>query len=175
MKSVCTIDLKNTDCWGYANSANDKNSLHLHIYPLASQFSNYRLEITDIKGSISIINVEIANDLIEFDVPESYFNGNGLMKMRLLSNEANSDYVLFNTVEFGNNENIRCVINEETRVFTIKKIIRNNTGVPIATTDSLGVIKVGATLNVKEDGTLNANEGEGMEAITNTELEALLT
>ena len=158
MKSVCTID-----------------SLHLHIYPLASQFSNYRLEITDIKGSISIINVEIANDLIEFDVPESYFNGNGLMKMRLLSNEANSDYVLFNTVEFENDENIRCVINEETRVFTIKKIIRNNTGVPIATTDSLGVIKVGATLNVKEDGTLNANEGEGIEAITNTELEALLT
>lgn len=46
---------------------------------------------------------------------------------------------------------------------------------PIATTDSLGVIKVGATLNVKEDGTLNANEGEGIEAITNTELEALLT
>lgn len=52
-----------------------------------------------------------------------------------------------------------------------KCVQKKSNGLPIATTQKLGGIKVGATLNITDEGLLNANDSEGVTLITNTWLE----
>lgn len=49
---------------------------------------------------------------------------------------------------------------------------KNETGVPIATDVSLGVVKGGSNVGIKPDGTMWVNE-KGIEAITNAELDEI--
>lgn len=179
MLSILTIDYSNIFCNGSYKSASDYNNLILKIKPNTTQLTNYKLEITKTDGSVVTNSVSLdENDIefITFDVPISFYSNKGTMKIRLLSDEGNSDYTyLVNNEDSIADQDICINYNDETGNFVVKVIkINNADDLPIATNTRLGVIKVGATLNIQEDGLLNANEGEGIEAITNTELEAML-
>lgn len=174
MKNIINVDFQNAINSGMYCVADNTNSLYLIISPSLIQNTNYRVEVTDINNDVHTSNtLELnTNEQIEYKVNNVYYNGKGVMKIRLLSNEANSDYVSFICVAFSDSDDVFC--KNENGKYTFNYRTKNSTGVPIATTNSLGVVSVGATLNITEQGVLNSNQGEGIEKITNTELENML-
>lgn len=173
MKNIINIDCNNSTYNSTFNSADNINELHLAIKPLDTCISNLKIEITAVNSDIFTYAVVLQEKVVSYLIPYEFYSKKGIMKIRLLSDEGNSEYYNFlNVNDLNGNENIFCkkIDND----FKILIATENSTGVPIATEVDLGVIKVGSTLNVKTDGTLNANEGEGIESITNTELEAML-
>lgn len=176
MRSIATIDFANRNNFSVLNAASQSNQLIVYMLPLSDQKSNLKIEIIGSNGEIftsEILRIENGESLIflDYEIPIQYWTLSGTMKIRLLSDESNSEYINFN-IPKQITKNSQIKYNHGS--FTIENIETQSNTLPIASETRLGGIKVGATLNIQSDGTLNANEGEGIEPITNTELEAML-
>lgn len=158
MKNIINVDFQNTINSGMYCIANDTNILYLCFTPSLVQKTNYRVEVTDINNIIHTSKaIELnANNQIEYQVINDYYNGNGVMKIRLLSDESNSDYIIFNCVEF-TTENLICKYANGQYNFSVKKV--NPLDLPIATKEKLGAVIVGDGLEVDTAGKITANGG----------------
>lgn len=176
MRSIATIDFTNRNNFSVLNAASQTNQLIVYMLPLSDQKSNLKIEITGSNGEIFTSEILIIENgesqtFLDYEIPVQYWTLSGTMKIRLLSDEGNSEYVTFNILrEIVKNSQVKYVDG----LFMIENIETQSNTLPIASETRLGGIKVGATLNIQGDGTLNANEVEGMEPITNIELEAML-
>ena len=172
MKNIINVDFQNTINSGMYCVANDTNILYLCLTPSLVQKTNYRVEVTDTNNIVhtsKAIGLN-ANDQIKYQVSNAYYNGNGVMKIRLLSNESNSDYIIFNCVEF-TTEDLICKYANNQYNFSVKKV--NPLELPIATKEKLGAVIVGDGLEVDTAGKITANGGVKL-PISNEELEKLL-
>lgn len=158
MKNIINVDFQNTINSGMYCVANDTNILYLCLTPSLVQKTNYRVEVTDINNIIHTSKaIELnANNQIEYQVINDYYNGNGVMKIRLLSDESNSDYIIFNCVEF-TTEDLICKYANGQYNFSVKKV--NPLDLPIATKEKLGAVIVGDGLEVDTAGKITANGG----------------
>lgn len=158
MKNIINVDFQNAINSGMYCVANDTNILYLCLTPSLVQKTNYRVEVTDTNNIVhtsKAIGLN-ANDQIEYQVSNAYYNGNGVMKIRLLSNESNSDYIIFNCVEF-TTEDLICKYANDQYNFSVKKV--NPLELPIATKEKLGAVIVGDGLEVDTAGKITANSG----------------
>lgn len=158
MKNIINVDFQNTINSGMYCIANDTNTLDLCLTPSLVQKTNYRVEVTDTNNIVhtsKAIGLN-ANDQIKYQVSNAYYNGNGVMKIRLLSNESNSDYIIFNCVEF-TTEDLICKYANDQYNFSVKKV--NPLELPIATKEKLGAVIVGDGLEVDTAGKITANGG----------------
>lgn len=57
--------------------------------------------------------------------------------------------------------------------YILRSFIKNTTGVPIATRDSLGVVKIGNGLDIEGDGNLSSKGGE-IESMTQEDIDRIL-
>lgn len=121
MKNIINVDFQNTINSGLYCVANNTNDLYLILTPALIQKTNYRVEVTDVNKQVHTSNIlELnANNQIEYQVDSSYFNGAGVMKIRLLSDESNSYYIVFNCIKFTNEDLTVKYINGEYN-FSIK-------------------------------------------------------
>lgn len=158
MKNIINVDFQNTINSGMYCVANDTNILYLCLTPSLVQKTNYRVEVTDINNIIHTSKaIELnANNQIKYQVINDYYNGNGVMKIRLLSDESNSDYIIFNCVEF-TTEDLICKYANGQYNFSVKKV--NPLDLPIATKEKLGAVIVGDGLEVDTAGKITANGG----------------
>lgn len=158
MKNIINVDFQNTINSGMYCVANDTNILYLCLTPSLVQKTNYRVEVTDINNIIHTSKaIELnANNQIMYQVINDYYNGNGVMKIRLLSDESNSDYIIFNCVEF-TTEDLICKYANGQYNFSVKKV--NPLDLPIATKEKLGAVIVGDGLEVDTAGKITANGG----------------
>lgn len=171
MRNIININCSNADCNGVTSAANGFNELILSIIPSPLQMTNYRLEITD---HASIVYTAAVSNLNYMVIASSYWNGDGIMKVRLLSDEENSDYIIFNCKSFTSENEVFFKLIDG--VYHL--CICSETGeyeLPIATATRLGGIKVGDNLFISTDGKLDAEANVDVEAISNLELENLLT
>lgn len=158
MKNIINVDFQNTINSGMYCVANDTNTLDLCLTPSLVQKTNYRVEVTDTNNIVhtsKAIGLN-ANDQIKYQVSNAYYNGNGVMKIRLLSNESNSDYIIFNCVEF-TTEDLICKYANNQYNFSVKKV--NPLKLPIATKEKLGAVIVGDGLEVDTAGKITVNGG----------------
>lgn len=165
MLSICNIDYSNSYCNGSYKTACDNNNLILKIKPNATQLTNYKLEFTKSNGDIVTHNVSLDEndcDCITYDVPISYYSTKGTMKVRLLSDEANSNYTSFiNNEDSLDNHDICINYNANSGYFEVQVCTMvSPTGLPIATKTSLGVVKVGNGLSITMDGLLSLTDQE---------------
>lgn len=102
MKNILSYDFNDTSKNGLYSVDSGNNSLLIYLTPLLSQETNYIIEITDTQSNVikSSVLSKNENGQLEYSVQESYFNGNAQMKIRLLSSEENSDYIIFNCISF---------------------------------------------------------------------------
>lgn len=102
MKNILSYDFNDTSKNGLYSVDSGNNSLLIYLTPLLSQETNYIIEITDTQSNVikSSVLSKNENGQLEYSVQESYFNGNAQMKIRLLSSEENSDYIIFNCLSF---------------------------------------------------------------------------
>ena len=158
MKNIINIDFQNKINSGMYCVANDTNILYLCLTPSLVQKTNYRVEVTDTNNIVHTSKaIELnANNQIEYQVSNDYYNGNGVMKTRLLSDESNSDYIIFNCVEF-TTEDLICKYANDQYNFSVKKV--NPLELPIATKEKLGAVIVGDGLEVDTAGKITANGG----------------
>lgn len=123
MKNIINVDFQNDINNGVYCVACGTNILCLCLTPSLSQKTNYRVEVTDINNSVHTSStLELnCNNQIEYQVDSSYFNGTGVMKIRLLSDESNSDYINFTCISFNENNDIICKYSNNTYVFFVNK------------------------------------------------------
>lgn len=102
MKNILSYDFNDASKNGLYSVDSGNNSLLIYLTPLLSQETNYSIEITDTQSNVikSSVLSKNENGQLEYSVKESYFNGNAQMKIRLLSSEENSDYIIFNCIAF---------------------------------------------------------------------------
>ena len=96
MRNVCSINLINIEASGSLISATENNELILKIIPLVTQLDGFKIEITKSSGGIITENVTVDKNYINYSVPFAYYTSAGTMKIRLLSNQGNSEYIDFN-------------------------------------------------------------------------------
>lgn len=125
MRSICNIDFKNNVAWGSSASAQSINEILLSIYPAENMKSNLRIEITDTKGKVITESVERErNGLINHTLSSLYYLTAGTFKLRLLSDEENSSYVLYKTLEnLTDGDDIVCKYRFATQTFEVYKIM----------------------------------------------------
>lgn len=125
MRSICNIDFKNNVAWGSSASAQSINEILLSIYPAENMKSNLRIEITDTKGKVITESVERErNGLINHTLSSLYYLTAGTFKLRLLSDEENSSYVLYKTLEnLTDGDDIVCKYRFATQTFEVYKIV----------------------------------------------------
>ena len=125
MRSICNIDFKNNVAWGSSASAQSINEILLSIYPTENMKSNLRIEITDTKGKVITESVERErNGLINHTLSSLYYLTAGTFKLRLLSDEENSSYVLYKTLEnLTDGDDIVCKYRFATQTFEVYKIV----------------------------------------------------
>lgn len=102
MKNILSYDFNDASKNGLYSVDSGNNSLLIYLTPLNTQITNYIIEITDTQSTVikSSNLSKNENGQLEYSVQESYFNGNAQMKIRLLSSEENSDYIIFNCLSF---------------------------------------------------------------------------
>ena len=130
MRSICNIDFKVGTAWGSSAIAYSQNEILLSIYPAASMKTNFRIEMTDITGKVTTnpVTPEI-NGLIEQVMYSSYYMKAGSFKVRLLSDEGNSPYINFKTLEdLTDGDDIICKYRFATQTFEVYKIVIDSGG-----------------------------------------------
>lgn len=102
MKNILSYDFNDASKNGLYSVDSGNNSLLIYLTPLNTQITNYIIEITDTQSNVikSSNLSKNENGQLEYSIQESYFNGNAQMKIRLLSSEENSDYIIFNCLSF---------------------------------------------------------------------------
>ena len=103
MRNICTIDLENKINNGFLNSDTGENELIVFFANFDEYKSNIEIEITDISNEIHMIDFKE-----QYTIPSSYYQGNGILKIRIISDEKTSDYIQFSCVNFNNEDNIYC-------------------------------------------------------------------
>ena len=121
MKNILSYDFNDTSKNGLYSVDSGSNALLIYLTPLIAQKTNYTVEITDTQSNVikSSVLSKNENGQIEYSVQESYFNGNAQMKIRLLSSEGNSNYIIFNCISF-TAEDLLLKRNDNEYSFTIK-------------------------------------------------------
>lgn len=159
MRMITTIDFININNFSVLNSANASDQLMIYILPAENQKTNLKVEITGSNGQIFTSDVLIIEQgesatFVDYDIPKTYWTDVGTMKVRLLSDEGNSEYVNFNIPEAITRE---CQARYADGTFSIELLtISEPSDLPIASETRLGGIKVGENLEIEADGTLNS-------------------
>lgn len=125
MRNIVNIDFNSNNNWGVMNSASNTNSIMLSIWPLKTQKTNYRLEITRSNNTIVTSSTLTSSGglnagAINYQVLYDNFKYSGTMKVRLLSNEGNSPYVLFDSLSAFNTAD-EIIVKLKGQKFTISK------------------------------------------------------
>lgn len=95
MRNLLTIHLPDTSQNSVLNAANS-NEIILLIHPLSNQETGYKVTALLPNGtSAESDELTIENGEIRFDIPYSWFSSAGTLRIRLESNEGNSDYISF--------------------------------------------------------------------------------
>lgn len=99
MRNIVNIDYSDTGCCGSSSFAYDCNELYLIIKPGENQKTGIQIEATNTSGQVYTEAIEPVGGLIQVQVPETLWNTAGTMKIRLLSNEGNTEYTQFVCVD----------------------------------------------------------------------------
>lgn len=172
MRNIASINLaKEPYELGYTNEGNNTNEIILNI--VSNYLENPYIEIT--KQDNSIENIEVPNGTnIEYQLPTSYFYGQGNLKIRILAKGYSSEYINFNILNALADDN-DIFLRRENNEYKVKKVTKYKYhDLPIATTKSLGAIIVGKNLNIDSNGVLSTDGGTDVQSLTNLEIESLL-
>ncbi len=163
MKNMIVINAnKNCICDLLSTVDNGENRFFLEIRADISK--NPKLEISGEQ-------IVITGSPFLYEIGSAYYLGTGELTFRIVDDVHTGDYFHITKVaEVEGNLFLNQISNFNYELLYVPA--HNETGVPIATDISLGVVKGGSNVGIKPDGTMWANE-KGIEAITNAELDEI--
>ena len=163
MKNIIVINaIDNCNC-ELTSSINDStNSIELEIK------SDISINpVLEINGNLITIDASI----FEYTIPTSLYVGTGNLQFRIIDDNHIGNY--FKIAKIKNTDGNLVISHIDNLNYTLNLIApRNDTGVPIATDISLGVVKGGSNVGIKSDGTI-WTEQQGIETISNLELDEI--
>lgn len=106
MINIVNIDYSK-NLYGVSSVNGNTNSLQVLLCPHVLQKNNIKIEIVDYTGSSHLINAVLDNGKINYYVPFNYWQGKGIMKIRLKSDEYTTEYIEFSIPNvLSNDDNI---------------------------------------------------------------------
>lgn len=163
MKNTIVIDAtKNCICDLVSTVDNGKNRVFIEIR--ADTSLNPRLEIESEQ-------IQITGSPFVCEIGTAYYVGTGSLQFRIVDNTHTGDY--FQITKIAKVDGNLFLSQKSNFSYELIQVVNENkTGVPIATDISLGVVKGGANVGIKSDGTM-WTEQEAVESITNLELDEI--
>lgn len=163
MKNVITINAMREPVCELVSCVNDgTNQVILEIR--SDLKANPKLQIGQDTENIDV-------DPRLYTIPIAWLTGDGALQFRIVTDEQTGQY--FSIAKIKNADGNLVLSQADEFIYEVKAIQpKNETGVPIATDYSLGVVKGGDNVNVGADGTLRANQ-TGIERMTNEEIDAI--
>lgn len=163
MKNTIIIDTtKNCICDLVSTVDNGENRFFIEIR--ADTSLNPRLEIESEQ-------IQITGSPFVCEIGTAYYVGTGSLQFRIVDDNHAGDYFQITKIAKVDG-NLFLSQKSNFNYELIQVIAENKTGVPIATVVSLGVVKGGANVGIKSDGTLWTEE-HATESITNLELDEI--
>lgn len=161
MKNILVINsLNGCACDLLSNIDDGTNSVALDIR--SDILKNPYLEIES-----KIVN--ITSDKFLYVIPPDYYPGSGSVLFRIIDDDHTSDYFRIKQVENTDGNLFLLQISDFSYELALTSV-QNETGVPIATDISLGVVKGGDNVGIRSNGTMYA-EQVGIDSVTNSELD----
>ena len=105
MRNIVNIKCGDNACNGVTSFSTGTNELLITFIPSEYHKTNLHLSIIDVKNKTRTVELD---SLYTASIPMEYWKGDGVMMVRLESNEATGDYITFNTMAF-NSKNDICV------------------------------------------------------------------
>ena len=115
--------------------------------------------------------IQITGSPFVCEIGTAYYVGTGSLQFRIVNDNHAGDYFQITKIAKVDG-NLFLSQKSNFNYELIQVIAENKTGVPIATVVSLGVVKGGANVGIKSDGTLWTEE-HATESITNLELDEI--
>lgn len=163
MKNTIVIDAtKNCICDLVSTVDNGENRFFIAIR--ADTSLNPRLEIESEQ-------IQITGSPFVCEIGTAYYVGTGSLQFRIVDDNHAGDYFQITKIAKVDG-NLFLSKKSNFNYELIQVIAENKTDVPIATTVSLGVVKGGANVGIKSDGTMWTEE-HATESITNLELDEI--
>ena len=163
MKNTIVIDAtKNCICDLVSIVDNGEN--HVFIEIRADTSLNPKLEIESEQ-------IQITGSPFICEIGPAYYVGTGSLQFRIVDNTHTEDYFRIKKIAKVDG-NLFLSQKNNFDYELIQVAAENKTGVPIATDISLGVVKGGANVGIKSDGTVWTEE-HATESITNLELDEI--
>lgn len=163
MKNTIVINA-NGNCICELLSTVDNSENRFFIEIRADISKNPKLEISGEK-------IAITGSPFLYEVGSTYYLGSGELTFRIVDDVHTGDYFhIAKAAEVEGNLFLNQISNFSYKLIYIP--VKNDTGVPVATDVSLGVVKGGENIGVRPNGTMWFN-GQGIEEITNEELDEI--
>lgn len=122
MRNICTVNCGTGSC-SVLNSGASAEEIIMELIPSNTQKTNFRVEVTKSGGGVITSNAMLLNaaGTIHYSIPADSWRAIGTMKVRLLSNEGNSDYINFNVqTAINEGDNIQVTGGSGSSPFNIK-------------------------------------------------------
>lgn len=163
MKNTIVIDaINNCICDLVSTVDNGDNRVFIEIR--ANTSLNPKLEIESER-------IAITGTPFICEIGPAYYVGTGSLQFRIVDNDHTGDYFQITRIAKVDG-NLFLSQKSNFSYELIQVAAENKTGVPIATDISLGVVKGGANVGIKSDGTM-WTEQQSAGAITNLELDEI--
>lgn len=102
--------------------------------------------------------LEISDNCIEYEIPFNIYSTLDTLKMKILANDYESEYIEFKTIALNVSDNV--VVKLENNIYIVKTMKPYKYyDLPIASKTSLGGIIVGENLSISSNGVLSATGG----------------
>lgn len=172
MKNTISINLNGECCCEcVTNLGDDANSISIEA--ICTTYENVTFHVTQ-NESEEILETTKTNDVYVMTIPERYFSKEGVFTVTAKCKIGTLIILTFTCKNISENGAliVRCVSENS---FTVTAKIKNTTGIPIATEATLGVVRGGENVNIRDDGTMYADGISYIESITNSRIDEICT
>lgn len=112
MRNICTINFNNYKLNGQLNSVDKTNTLILDVTPLLTQKEEIYIQVIGVNGVTRNYDYQP-----QIEVDNELFNGNGVMRVRVISTQGDTSYIDFDCVSFNDKDELCCKYNGSRFVF----------------------------------------------------------
>lgn len=173
MRNLCDLDELEGKFTGVTSTGDTNNSIEIRM-----RFQHKEIEYLQIETNsetYQITNFIKDDKFIYYMIPFSFYKDIGLMYIKIKYVDDYGRQFTFKT-EKSLLEDSNIMVEYIDEIFLVKRLLDTSTSpydIPITSHENLGVVQIGNTVSVNENGIIEVEKGESVEAITNIDIDAI--
>lgn len=175
MRNICDLDSLNGIYTGVSSMGSGDNSIEIRVIFQPKEIEYLQIETNS--ETYQVTGYVKDDKFIYYMIPFSFYKDIGLMHIRIKYIDGYGRQFTFKTEKpLLNDSNI--MVSYVNEIFSVKRLLDTSNSpynIPITSHENLGVVQIGNTVSVDENGIIEVEKGEAVEAITNIDIDAICT